>query len=49
MKPPTLQKKSLTFMGFEGTTPQNYNVRLQSEEKAMELKAAIEKEVGATA
>jgi hypothetical protein len=40
-----LEKAFLTFMGFEGTDPMLFRLRLKNVEVASQLKAAIEGEV----
>ena len=40
-----MEKAFLTFMGFEGTDPMLFRLRLKNVEVASQLKAAIEGEV----
>ena len=42
---PSQAKKAIAFVGHDGGASQTYNLRLQTEAQAAELKEAIEREI----
>lgn len=42
---PSLNQKSLTFVGHENGTAQTYNIRVKTEDQARELKEVLEREI----